>query len=285
MRRRNAQRTKGAPPNDFTRASSVTQTSRQPASRRLRAVLAMTAILACQQEAPPPAATPPSAPAPPPAPPQPAPENTFSVVGVAAGDVLPLRVLPDATSHSLVWIPSGTTNVLDMGGYMPDAEDEQATWQRVGYAGLAGWVNARFLKSNQPPNSSPAPELATGTKLGAVVALSCFGKKASWSLKFGVDGRATCAGTCKGPAGLRAANVSVTYSGDVQGFDLIDARDAVFLHATTRATASCRDGASKNAHYYEFNGTSERGPLTGCCRNLHSPSDGSELGHARRRRR
>jgi uncharacterized membrane protein len=194
-----------------------------------------------------------------------------------------LRYAPYATSRSLIWIPPGTSSVSDEGGFEPN-EAERTTWQRVGYAGFVGWVNARFLKSNRPPpdpSSPPAPELASGTGLSVLHWLRCFGNGPSWSMEFGADGKAKCEGSCRGSVGLRAANVSVTYSGILQAFDLIDPQDELLLHATTRATASCRVGKSKDAHYYEFKATGESGPLEGCCRNAGFDR-GSAIGHLRR---
>lgn len=262
----------------------MTHTSRQSPWRCLRAVVALTAIVACQAEEPPASAqlaalatTP--APATTSAPQQPKPED-FSVVGVAPGDVLHLRLLPDASSKSRIWIPPGATNVSDEGGTVP-GEDEQTTWRHVGYAGFVGWVNARFLKSNRAPtNSSSAPVLATGSQLGALSRVVCFGKRPAWSLALGTDGSARCEGSCGGAAGLRAANVSVSYHGDLQGFALIGAQDQVVLQATTRATAQCRVGGSQTEHYYEFRATGARGPLKGCCR---IPRAVPALGHLRSR--
>jgi uncharacterized membrane protein len=254
------------------------------------------------QQPVPPQPVPPQPVPPQPAPPQPAvavgseswPENriptsgakTYRIVGVTAGAVLHLRTWPDDDSPSLVWIPPGATNVIDMGdegGFVPDAEEENIIWRRVAYAGRIGWVDERFLHSNQPPSSSPAPELATGTKLGAIGEFSCFGARPSWSLKIGDDGSAQCEGACAGAAGLRAANVSVTFRGDVWSFDVIDARDQLLLSAKTRVVGKCRVGKSRDEHYYEVTVTGERGPLRGCCDDRFAAAvpTGGGIGHAR----
>ena len=263
-------------------------TSRGLASQPLRvfvtrldaAIMAAAALLACQNSPPPPAdsvgAPPvPLGPAQPPAATpraeQPAPEATsFSVVGVAEGDVLNMRSAPDPSSALVGSIPPGTTDVTGVG---PPTPVEQTTWQRVSYGGIVGWVNTRFLKSNAgapavaPAPSTPAgPGPVAGASLDALQPLICFGNEPFWAVQFKADGSATCEAMCEGPPGLRVVNVSLTPSGDLQGFDLLDAQGGMFLRAVMRKTGKCSDGMSDNLHPYVFTGAGKPGPLEGCCR-------------------
>ena len=71
--------------------------------------------------------------------------RSFRVEGVAADDALNIRSKPDARSAVLGSIPPGAADVEGLGAPNTVAK---ATWQRVRYAGVVGWVNARFLKAN-----------------------------------------------------------------------------------------------------------------------------------------
>lgn len=190
---------------------------RTPGLRLDAALLGAAGLVACQTASPPPAASSgapalPSALAQPPAtpraePPEPA-GSSFSVVGVAAGDVLNLRSAADASAALLGSIP--------------------------------------HLRVLEP--------------------LICFGNEPFWGIQFKADGSATCEATCEGPPGLRVFNVTLTQSGDPQGFDLLDARGDLFLRGVLRRTDKCSDGMSDNVHPYVFTGTGKRGPFDGCCR-------------------
>jgi len=233
---------------------------------RLEAVLiCATAVVACQKAPPPPAASsgapsvPPATVTPPAATPvaePPAPgDNSFSVVGVAAGDVLNLRSAPDASSALVGSLPPGTAHVIAVGAA---TQVEQTIWQRVSYGGTVGWVNARFLKSN-----AGAPAAAS---LSALEPLICFGNEPFWGIQFKADGSASCDAMCEGPPGLRVVNVSLTPNGDPQGFDLLDAQGGLFLHGVLHKTGKCSDGMSDNVHPYVFTSVGKRGPFEGCCR-------------------
>jgi len=81
---------------------------------------------------------------------------SFRVEGVAADDVLNIRSQPDANSRVLGSIPPQERDVEGLGAPSTVA---RSTWQRVRYAGITGWVNARFLRANV--GGSPSRE-ATG---------------------------------------------------------------------------------------------------------------------------
>jgi hypothetical protein len=76
---------------------------------------------------------------------------SFRVEGVAADDVLNIRSQPDANSRVLSSIPPQEKHVEGLGAPSTVA---RSTWQRVRYAGVTGWVNARFLRANigSPPS-------------------------------------------------------------------------------------------------------------------------------------
>jgi uncharacterized membrane protein len=265
----------------------MTAIARGLASRRLRASLARrsagivmaAALVACPRAAPPPPgdsrsvpAVPPASSKPPSAPSpaqQSAPENnSFTVVGVAEGDVLNLRSAPDRSSALIGSIPRGSADVIGVG---TPTQVEQTTWQRVRFGGIVGWVNARFLqaKGGAPAVASSAPARpgqASTVNLDGLLPLICFGNEPFWGIQFKADGSATCEAMCEGPPSLRIANLSRTASGDPQGFDLLDAQGGLFLHGTLRRTGQCSDGMSDNVHPYVFTATGKRGPLQGCCR-------------------
>jgi uncharacterized protein YgiM (DUF1202 family) len=74
----------------------------------------------------------------------------FRVDGVAADDVLNIRSKPDAKASVLGSIPPAEEHVEGVGA--PNTVG-RGTWQRVRYAGVVGWVNARFLTAGgSPPN-------------------------------------------------------------------------------------------------------------------------------------
>jgi uncharacterized membrane protein len=249
--------------------------SGSPLLRVLVPGLAAAALVACPTASPPPAASGgapalPGALAPPPArqaadPPAPG-SNSFSVVGVAADDVLNVRSAPDASSSIMGSIPPGTDHVIGVG---TPTQVGQTVWQRVSYGGMMGWVNARFLTSAAGvPAAGTSAASAPGAlaNLSALEPLICFGNEPFWGIQFQADGRATCDAMCEGPPGLRVANVSLMPSGDPQGFDLLDAQGGLFLRGVLRRTGKCSDGMSDNLHPYEFTGTGKRGPFSGCCR-------------------
>jgi len=199
----------------------------------------------------------------------------FRVHGVAADDVLNVRSEPDPVAALAGTIPPTAQAVIGIG--MP-ATVGNTTWQRVRYGGVEGWVNQRFLKASAAPRSaSPsgaAPALAPAAAASApstapsnsLQSIICFGDEPFWSIKFGADGSATCGEACKGPSGLRSANVSSAPNGDLQGFDLVDAKGDVFVSAVTRRTGKCSDGMSDDPYPYVFSGVGKPGPLEGCCR-------------------
>jgi uncharacterized membrane protein len=242
-----------------------------PAILGAAACVAGAVLLACQKDPPPPAdsigapSVPPAPARPPAAPPlarQPAPEgNSFSVVGVAEGDVLNMRSAPDASSALVGSIPPGTAHVTGVG---TPTQVEQTIWQRVRYRGTEGWVNTRFLKSNAGAPTDPASVAGANTRL--LEPLICFGNEPFWAVQFKADGSATCEAMCEGPPGLRVVNVSLAPSGEPQGFDLLDAQGGLFLRAVMRKTGTCSDGMSDNVHPFVFTGTGKPGPLEGCCR-------------------
>jgi hypothetical protein len=84
------------------------------------------------------------------------PAASFRVEGVAADDVLNIRSKPDANSRVLGSIPPQERRVEGLGAPTTVA---RSTWQRVRYAGVTGWVNARFLRANV---AGPPSHEATG---------------------------------------------------------------------------------------------------------------------------
>jgi uncharacterized membrane protein len=188
------------------------------------------------------------------APPSGEPSGSFSVVGVAEGDVLNMRSAPDPASAIVGSIPPNAPGIAAVGA---PTQIAQTTWQRVSYGGNVGWVNARFLSSAAS---------ATPAQLAALEHLICFGNEPFWAVQFKTDGSATCEAMCEGPPGLRVANVSLTAQGEPQGFDLLDAEGGVFLSGVMRKTGKCSDGMSDNVHPYVFSSTGKPGPYDGCCR-------------------
>jgi uncharacterized membrane protein len=252
--------------------------TRSPTSISSLAAIAVSTLIACEKETTPPSGSgeaPPaagSAPAPqtehaakpavvvtPPEVPGVSPPSgdasaSFSVVGVAEGDVLNMRSAPDAASAIVGSIPPNTSGIASIGA---PTQVEQTTWQRVSYGGNVGWVNSRFLSS--ATSASPA-------QLAALEHLICFGNEPFWAVQFKTDGSATCDAMCEGPPGLRVVNVSMTTQGEPQGFDLLDAKGGLFLRGALRKTGKCSDGMSDNVHPYVFSSTGKPGPFEGCCR-------------------
>jgi len=83
----------------------------------------------------------------------------WAVTGVAAGDVLNLRDVPNGDSKKLGGIPPNAHGLKHLGCMKPEpdlmrwstmskAERDNAKleWCRVEYQGQQGWVAARFLK-------------------------------------------------------------------------------------------------------------------------------------------
>ena len=203
----------------------------------------------------------------------------FRVDGVAADDVLNVRSAPDPAASLAGTIPPTAQAVIGIG---TPTTIGQTTWQRVRYAGVEGWVNKRFLKAPAAPpaasSSGSAPAAPTSAAAtppsNSLQSFVCFGDEPFWSIEFGADGSATCGEACKGPPGLRSANVSTAPNGDLQGFDLVDAKGGVFVSAVTRKTGTCSDGMSDDPYPYVFSGVGKPGPLAGCCR-VKRPGEGS----------
>jgi uncharacterized membrane protein len=187
--------------------------------------------------------------------------TSFRVEGVAAGDVLNIRYEPDAESTTSGSIPAGTAHVEGLGVAKTVG---QATWQRVRYGGVTGWVNARFLKPNAggAPRQVPAP-----SKIEALTPLVCFGAEPNWAITFGADGSAVCGSNCEPPAsGLRVTKILTDRSGTPDGFDLVDADGKQWLSVVVAKTGKCSDGMSDDPYLYEFAGSGKPGKLAGCCR-------------------
>ena len=89
----------------------------------------------------------------------------FDVTGVAAGDVLNVRVAPDAGAAAVASLPPDRTGVEVL------ARSADGKWLQVGLGELGGWAAARYL-SAQPPR--PGDRLPTP--------LRCFGTEPFWSL-------------------------------------------------------------------------------------------------------
>lgn len=85
----------------------------------------------------------------------------FRVEGVAEDDVLNIRSQPDASSRVLGSIPPQEGYVEGLGAPTTVA---RSTWQRVHYAGVTGWVNARFLRANvgAPPSHEVTGAVESG---------------------------------------------------------------------------------------------------------------------------
>lgn len=186
--------------------------------------------------------------------------TSYRVDGVAADDVLNIRVDPDAESASSGTIPPAAKHVEGLGA---PKKVGATTWQRIRYGGAVGWVNARFLKANTGgvPSQPPAP-----AKIEALTPLVCFGNEPYWSLRFGADGMATCGSACEAPAGLRVTKVLADRSGTLDGFDLVDGEGKPWMRAVISKTGKCSDGMSDDPYPYEFTGIVESGNFTGCCR-------------------
>jgi hypothetical protein len=90
---------------------------------------------------------------------------SFRVEGVAADDVLNIRSQPDASSRILGSIPPQESHVEGLGAPSTGA---RSTWQRVRYAGVTGWVNARFLRANVggPPSHEVTGAVESGNPMG-----------------------------------------------------------------------------------------------------------------------
>ena len=187
--------------------------------------------------------------------------KSFRVEGVAEGDVLNIRYKADADSPLAGSIPAGAPHVDGLGA--PKTVGA-ATWQRVRYGGVTGWVNARFLK----PNGAGAPSRAAAPpKIEALTPLVCFGAEPDWGLTFGADGAVVCGGNCTPPpSGLRVTKILAGRSGTPDGFDLVDGQGKPWLSAVVAKTDQCSDGMSDDPYPYEFAGNGKLGNLKGCCR-------------------
>jgi len=187
--------------------------------------------------------------------------RSFRVEGVAEGDVLNIRYKADADSPLAGSIPAGAPHVDGLGAAKTVGS---ATWQRVRYGGVTGWVNARFLK----PNGGGAPSRAAAPpKIEALTPLVCFGAEPDWGLTFGADGAVVCGGNCNPPAsGLRVIKILAGRSGTPDGFDLIDGQGKQWLSAVVAKTDQCSDGMSDDPYPYEIAGNGKLGNLKGCCR-------------------
>jgi len=97
--------------------------------------------------------------------------------------------------------------------------------------------------------------------LSALEPLLCFGNEPFWGIQVKADGSTTCEAMCEGPSGLRVDNVSLTPSGDPQGFDLLDAQGGLFLRGVHVQRWDVRQRAPLRVH-----GHGQRGPFEGCCR-------------------
>lgn len=93
----------------------------------------------------------------------------FDVEGVAANDVLNVRIAPDAASAIVGSLPPGQSGVEVM------AVNEDGKWAQVNVGEGSGWVARRFLKERAGP-----------VWYSNETALVCFGTEPFWSLE--VDG-------------------------------------------------------------------------------------------------
>jgi uncharacterized membrane protein len=186
--------------------------------------------------------------------------TSYRVHGVAADDVLNIRVDPDAEAASSGTIPSDAKHVEGLGA---PKKVGATTWQRIRYGGAVGWVNERFLKANAGGVRSRPPAPA---KIEALTPLVCFGNEPYWSLRFGADGMATCGSACEAPAELRVTKVLADRSGTPDGFDLVDGKGNRWMRAVISKTGKCSDGMSDDPYPYELTGIVKSGNFTGCCR-------------------
>jgi len=188
---------------------------------------------------------------------------SFRVSGVAADDVLNLRSEPDAEAPLRGGIPAWTTHVEGVG---EPTTVGAAVWQRVQYAGVTGWVNARFLARNPdgPPPQPPPP-----SRIEVLTPLLCFGTEPFWSLHFGADGAVICGAACEAPVGLRVTKVLANREGEPDGFDLADSKGSRWMRAVVSRTGKCTDGMSDNVYPFEFTGSVSSGNFIGCCRRLN----------------
>jgi uncharacterized membrane protein len=147
----------------------------------------------------------------------------------------------------------------------------------AGSSGAAALPPLPVLESAAAPRVAPAPSApapaqpVSSAGLVALQPLICFGNEPFWGVQFKADGSASCEAMCEGPPGLHVANVSLSASGDPQGFDLLDAQDGLFLRGVLRRTGKCSDGMSDNLHPYVFTAEGQRGRMTGCCRDKRVP--------------
>lgn len=208
-------------------------------------------------------ASPPSA-APPPAPASAAGSVTFfRVQGVAADDALNIRSRPDSSSPSLGTIPAGARAVEGIGA--PSVAGA-ARWQRVRHGGAVGWVNARFLSPDEGAEPTAPPGEASPASLARLASLICVGTEPFWAIRFGADGSARYEAMGEAPLSSRVAQLRTTPSGAPESFDLLDARQRIYLRAAMRETGGCSDGMSDLRYPYQFTGAGTPGELSGCCR-------------------
>jgi uncharacterized protein YraI len=71
---------------------------------------------------------------------------TYRVVGVARGDMLNIRELPDAESDLIGQIPPTARAVRGFG--CTDDTPSGTEWCRVKYGPVVGWVRGRFVEAN-----------------------------------------------------------------------------------------------------------------------------------------
>jgi hypothetical protein len=71
--------------------------------------------------------------------------QTFSVVGIAAGDTLNVRNGPSAANGVTIQLPNGYGGITLIGSPVMNDSTE---WVNVRFRGGSGWVNRQYLRAN-----------------------------------------------------------------------------------------------------------------------------------------
>ena len=175
------------------------------------------------------------------APPLPA---LYTVSGVAADDVLNIRVDPDGAAQIRGSLPPDGPAV-EVTGF-----SREGNWARINHGEGAGWVALRFLTRDSTP---PAP-----------ADLTCFGTEPFWNINFGGDDSLRFSTPDSAQSHPITSPLPVSWIG-AEGFTGLRftwTRDATPVTALI-LPGQCSDGMSDRLYALHYVETT--GGLTGCC--------------------
>lgn len=184
----------------------------------------------------------------------------YAVTGVAEDDVLNLRAAPAASAAKISSIPSGATLVLATGR---TRNIEGRTWREIGYLGVQGWVNTRYLKPYEP-----LPAHVPGEPL------QCLGTEPHWSMRSQADQSLLLRAPILGksialitePAQASVNHTNRWFLDAVSGDG--EQAAAIVIHESE----SCSDDMSNARYRYAVSVKLHGGVyLSGCCNRIDKP--------------